>query len=245
MNYELPCEIVEDLLPSYIDNLTNKLTEQSVAEHLAHCTKCSKMYKAMKENNETNNIIIDDQKLLKKSKKKIKKKITISIIIAVLVTAIIVTAAYGVWYAYWGRRHSVLYDVQCVYVSQDVENENIYHLKYNVKVKNWPLDFEHHTYKLRDSLPMSYNAKWNFKGESDYFTTSSTETYFEINAEFDMNAYDNSPKYEYIGYEPTLEEKLKTIITSTEFSAYDENDLHVDGASLYMLDNVDTEIIIK
>ena len=37
MKYNLPCEILRDLLPSYIDNLSNEVTAEAVKVHLDHC----------------------------------------------------------------------------------------------------------------------------------------------------------------------------------------------------------------
>ena len=36
MKYNLPCEILRDLLPSCIDNLSNEVTAEAVKEHLDH-----------------------------------------------------------------------------------------------------------------------------------------------------------------------------------------------------------------
>ena len=36
------CKIVQDLLPSYIDGLTNEDTNQYIEEHLKECEECKK-----------------------------------------------------------------------------------------------------------------------------------------------------------------------------------------------------------
>ena len=48
MKYQLPCEIVQDLLPSYIDELVNDVTREAVREHLQECKACSELYERMK-----------------------------------------------------------------------------------------------------------------------------------------------------------------------------------------------------
>lgn len=48
MKYELPCEIVQDLLPSYIDGLTNESTTESVDAHLQTCEVCREMHEDMR-----------------------------------------------------------------------------------------------------------------------------------------------------------------------------------------------------
>jgi len=45
---KLPCEIVEDLLPTYADGLTGTVTNQAVEEHLRDCNTCRDKYRAMK-----------------------------------------------------------------------------------------------------------------------------------------------------------------------------------------------------
>ncbi|GEM_PF-1286681 len=45
--YELPCEIVDDILPSYVDGLTNEVTNKAVDEHIAGCPDCQNKLRAM------------------------------------------------------------------------------------------------------------------------------------------------------------------------------------------------------
>ena len=40
MKYELPCDIVKDLLPNYIDGLTGDSSTESVDAHLKKCKIC-------------------------------------------------------------------------------------------------------------------------------------------------------------------------------------------------------------
>ena len=43
------CEIIKDLLPSYIDELTSEVSNKAVKEHLAECEECRAYYEEMKE----------------------------------------------------------------------------------------------------------------------------------------------------------------------------------------------------
>lgn len=43
----IPCEIVEDLLPLYTDNVCTEQSRQAVAEHLNGCKKCRKLIKSI------------------------------------------------------------------------------------------------------------------------------------------------------------------------------------------------------
>lgn len=44
----MKCEIIRDLLPSYIDELTSEVSNQEIEEHLKECTGCSQYLKEMK-----------------------------------------------------------------------------------------------------------------------------------------------------------------------------------------------------
>ena len=37
---KIPCEVIQDLMPSYIDGLTSPVTSRVVEEHVEGCEKC-------------------------------------------------------------------------------------------------------------------------------------------------------------------------------------------------------------
>lgn len=41
------CKIVQDLLPNYIENLTDEVTNEYIEEHIATCAECAQMLKNM------------------------------------------------------------------------------------------------------------------------------------------------------------------------------------------------------
>ena len=49
MKNDLTCEIVRDLLPSYVDGLTNDVSNQAVEQHMKICENCRKIYHEMQE----------------------------------------------------------------------------------------------------------------------------------------------------------------------------------------------------
>lgn len=49
MSKKLECEIVQDLLPNYVENLTSEYTKERVKEHLDECLPCQSIYELMKE----------------------------------------------------------------------------------------------------------------------------------------------------------------------------------------------------
>lgn len=75
---DIPCELIEDLLALYTDELTSSVTNEIVGEHLKSCEKCNEKYFRMKNPiPETNSKEVKEIDFLKKTKKKTRKKILI------------------------------------------------------------------------------------------------------------------------------------------------------------------------
>lgn len=47
MERKIPCEVIRDLLPSYVDGLTSETTDGLIEEHLENCAPCKKVLEAM------------------------------------------------------------------------------------------------------------------------------------------------------------------------------------------------------
>lgn len=80
MKNKIPCEIIKDLLPSYIDKLTSEESNIVIKEHLLECESCRDVVKRMDKEDEV--ITEEDKKeidFLKKSKKKHRRNIVIVI----------------------------------------------------------------------------------------------------------------------------------------------------------------------
>ncbi len=90
MKNNLTCELVEDLMPSYIDGLTSEVTNGALREHLAHCDKCKAKLENMKEPYSQEKIEAEKKEIdfLKKTRKRNIKAVVCSIISVVLVVAI-------------------------------------------------------------------------------------------------------------------------------------------------------------
>ena len=90
MKNNLACELVEDLMPSYIDGLTSEVTNGALREHLAHCDRCKAKLENMKEPYSQDKIEAEKKEIdfLKKTRKRNIKAVIFSIISVVLVAAI-------------------------------------------------------------------------------------------------------------------------------------------------------------
>ncbi|MBR2100310.1 MAG: zf-HC2 domain-containing protein [Eubacterium sp.] len=237
MKYELPCGVVNDLLPSYIDDLTSEESNTAIKSHLDNCDNCRNAYLQMSENIDSNNIIINETELLKKSKKKFGKKLIKTSIIVALTVAIVLSTIYGLHFIYWGRRHFVLYDVKTVTVQQIDNNKDIYDITYDVSVRNWDHDIIPHTYRLEDDL-RGEPGGYYFDGNSEYFTTGIKPIDFQIKVKIDISSV-----IPYEGMPEGNEALIIDVIKFSQFEAYDEFGKEAPRASLYMSDNQDAEIV--
>lgn len=68
MKEKKDCKIVQDLLPNYIEKLTNKETNQYIEEHLEECEECKKILETMKKD-----IALDSKKVNKEEVNYFKK----------------------------------------------------------------------------------------------------------------------------------------------------------------------------
>lgn len=128
------CKIVQDLLPNYIDKLTNEHTNEFIQEHLKECKKCNEAYNEMNKQ-----IDLDykaDNKEVKFMKKVHKKILTMGIIILIL--AIIVSIS-----LYINYKSSHLFDAKTgkIYGSDiQVSNDRYVYIEYNSNYNDIDID---------------------------------------------------------------------------------------------------------
>lgn len=89
---KIPCEIIQDLLPLYVDGLTNKVTDKEIEEHVDGCEKCRHTLESMRAGGDTEYVPDESEKkeidFLKKNKKR-----NLRIILASLGAAALIIAA--------------------------------------------------------------------------------------------------------------------------------------------------------
>ena len=61
MKNNIPCEMIKDVLPSYVDKLTSDVTNNLVEEHINECEECKNTLEAMQDST-IGNIGEDDKK---------------------------------------------------------------------------------------------------------------------------------------------------------------------------------------
>ena len=99
MKEKRDCKLVEDLLPNYIEKLTNKETNDFIEEHLKNCPSCKKIYDNMKEKQEENNVKTkeEENKKVKFFKKYRNKLRVLRIILLVIVLVFVINTGRKVY----------------------------------------------------------------------------------------------------------------------------------------------------
>ena len=72
MKNKLPCDIILDLLPSYVDGLTKDTTNEAVEEHVKECESCKRTLYSMRQPEMVQTNPEEEQEInfLKKTKKR-------------------------------------------------------------------------------------------------------------------------------------------------------------------------------
>lgn len=120
MSKKLECEIVQDLLPMYVDNLTSEYTSNQVRQHLEYCQACQQTYQLMNDDEEERIEYKKDSKKLKRYLKKVKW-------VHILMGAIIAFITYriGIQYTYY----QLAYEVNTIVKSDLVVVTELYELE--------------------------------------------------------------------------------------------------------------------
>lgn len=92
MQMKITCDVIQDLLPSYVDNICSMDSRRLVDEHIKSCENCKRKLEYMRDS--TEEPTLPDVETLEKARepfKKIKKRnrlhVAISAVIAVIVTS--------------------------------------------------------------------------------------------------------------------------------------------------------------
>lgn len=81
------CKIIQDLLPNYIEKVTNDETNSVILEHLKGCKECSEVYNSMRESLKVEQLDTSGEV---QYMKKFKNKLKILKLIIIFVLAIII-----------------------------------------------------------------------------------------------------------------------------------------------------------
>lgn len=104
MKNTLPCDIVRDILPLYIDDVVSETTKNAVAEHLESCHECKNEYISLKA---TFDIPIQDETSKNKFVVMMRKQRTKRILSSILLIILSCSIFYGILYMTTYRKISL------------------------------------------------------------------------------------------------------------------------------------------
>ena len=176
------------------------------------------------------------------------KKIMV-VILAIVI--LIPPTLYLAQYAYWGRRHSLLWDVKRVHVLQDTDDKSAVVLVYDYTVKNWPHDNREHHYYLGSWLT-GEPALWYFEvignnqtvPELFEFTSNRQRTEGSFNVCFKLSTVIPGDDERAL----TVGDVIESAIEISRFRPYSKDRTElvpVESATLYMEDYPDAEIVYE
>ena len=128
----MKCEIVKDLLPSYIDGLTSAESNSEIEEHLLTCQECTEALGQMKTEVDVENFELNKEMI--KPFKKLNKRIFRAVIIT-LAVCILITGSYFYFFAIGWRVNSN--DMNIEYSSNNGEILIEFELTNGNVLNNW------------------------------------------------------------------------------------------------------------
>lgn len=130
----MKCEIIRDLLPSYIDELTSVESNEEVEKHLEYCPECQKYLEEIRREIKVEKVEQDKEI---EPFIKIKEKTAKIVLVAVIFTACISALTIDLWHSYWHNGQSMKSDEVTV---QFEEKNGIQMFTYETKDEKKILD---------------------------------------------------------------------------------------------------------
>lgn len=167
------CKIIQDLLPNYIEKLTNEETNKYIEEHLKSCNECKKVLQNMNKE-----LKVDDEKRSQKEVKYIKKfsnrlKVLKSLVVITLVIALAVMTGY-----YFNMKNAYvkavthmvgivsegMYPDTFYATIEEISDPGVYGIK-TIKVKGLDINDINHRGEfifdvILDNIPDNFKLKW-------------------------------------------------------------------------------------
>ena len=189
MNEKKDCKIVKDLLPNYIENLTNEETNKFIEEHLKTCDECKIIYDNMKKDLNVVNTTKEKKKV--KFLKQYRNKLRIlEIIILIIVIAFIVNT---------GRKMYIITDLNNK-AQEYINLENYHRTSYSLDNGNYTKE---EVFSMGDRKKI-ITTTMSEDGEKEVLTIYGTK----IGTAPDTQSYPPIEKYKQNMYKVTDTEKL-------------------------------------
>lgn len=91
------CEIVQDLLPLYVDGACSESSAAMVKEHLESCSECKALYEKLCSDTGEETLKAEMAGVVAKHEKKAKKKRLLTIIVSVFITIALIFTVISLW----------------------------------------------------------------------------------------------------------------------------------------------------
>lgn len=91
---EKNCEIIKDLIPMYVDDLTSEETNRFIKKHISSCVDCSNYLRNVQRDIPNNDSLDgdtekNDQELMKNIKHRVDKMIFIALLVGILIGSMV------------------------------------------------------------------------------------------------------------------------------------------------------------
>ncbi len=188
------CNIVIDLLPTYIENMTSSETNKFIEEHLKNCKDCNKIYMNMTE--ELKKEEITDSEILKEIKKYKNKTIFIKAIIILFILIVI-----GINIVNLGFRYYIASNAFKKNINYDIGN-NYTIEEYDQNIERY--EFHTTTYFGYGKMKKMYGNKLLefYDGKDHYYFNNDNMTYYieknvslNNNINIDIEMFQNVKNY--------------------------------------------------
>ena len=123
----MKCEIIQDLLPSYIDGLTSEASNQEIEKHIEHCDTCRGFLQGMKKSIATNAVELEDTSFMQMIRRIKRVNFEKSILAVAVVVCILVTISYGISSYMFGHKSVLPEEVRIACRTEENTRKLIFH----------------------------------------------------------------------------------------------------------------------
>ena len=116
MSMDKQCEIVQDLLPLYVDGACSESSVAMVKEHLESCPECKTLYDKLCSDTGEGTLKAEMVGVVAKREKKVKKKRLLTIVVSVVLTIVLIFTVINLWPA------SIDYGSSEIYSREDMDD---------------------------------------------------------------------------------------------------------------------------
>ena len=116
MSMDKQCEIVQDLLPLYVDGACSESSVAMVKEHLESCPECKTLYEKLCSDTGEGTLKAEMVGVVAKHEKKVKKKRLLTIVASVVLTIVLIFTVINLWPA------SIDYGSSEIYSREDMDD---------------------------------------------------------------------------------------------------------------------------